>query len=128
MDNLLVWTRASKELARKKLNAVTSILNIDPICFYFRLGLGEVTFNGAQSSAMFIDSIPFSNIQSLVIQFRTRQNSTGLLASSGDNKTLFEVGIAKGSLVISFHLSENLTGIIDTGKRDLRVICKNYNT
>ncbi|XP_028394701.1 protein crumbs homolog 1-like [Dendronephthya gigantea] len=75
--------------------------------------ISKVTFNQSQSSAYFTNSTQLSNINSLIVQFRTRQNET-IVLSAVYNATYFEIGVEDGLVKIVYNLSENMTGSVTT--------------
>ena len=75
--------------------------------------VNEVTFNESQSSAFFTNSTPLSDLNSVVIQFRTRQNNTVIL-SSVHNTTNFQITVDDGRTIVSYNLTENVTGTVNT--------------
>ncbi len=90
---------------------------IDPplnISCFSPLGINEVTFNESRSSAFFTNSTPLSDMNSLVAQFRTRQNNTVIL-SSAHEAAYFEITVNDGRANISYNLAGNMTGIVTAG-------------
>ena len=86
------------------------------LSFSFYLGINEVTFNDSHSSAHFTNSTPLSTINNLTAQFRTRQNNT-VIFSSVHNATFFEITVQDGRIMVGYNLSENMSGVVDTGNK-----------
>ena len=89
---------------------------ISHYCFcFFSSGISEVTFNESQSSAYFTNSTPLSDMNSVVAQFRTRQNNTVILSSVNNATTYFEITVSDGYAKVRYNLTENVTGLVNTG-------------
>lgn len=93
----------------------------DLFCVF--LGISAVTFNGSQTFAYFTNTTQLFDINSLLVQFRTRQNNTVILSSVAST-LYFEIIVADGRVKVSYNLSGSVEGVIDTG---IKLLITRYN-